>query len=343
MHLVPRVATVAVLLTLAMGGCGGESFDSGEPIAGEAGEDNGGSAGTGAGGRSGATSGAAGSARAGSSSGRGSTAGDSGVAGTTPVAGRSGVAGASSAGAPSTGGSGGAGASAGAVSGGEGGAAGEPGDVCRLPAESGACSAAFERFYFNAERGICEPFLYGGCGSNGNNFETLEACHAACAGHGTTDPTACNFPTDCAVTARACCGGHSPPILADVTAVNTSSLEEFNAPCGLVDCASVIYPIPAHFGATCSDGHCLAFDLRTTDFTSCSDGDTCLLRSGLHCCEGCGSSLESFVAIRGGADLSPLICGDVEIGCDACVPTPPDDLSAECIDGRCTLSSALDN
>ena len=28
--------------------------------------------------------------------------------------------------------------------------------------------------------GVCEEFIYGGCGGNENNFETLEECNQQC-------------------------------------------------------------------------------------------------------------------------------------------------------------------
>lgn len=52
--------------------------------------------------------------------------------------------------------------------------------ACGLPAETGPCNAAFQRWYFNADAGQCEQFVWGGCGGNANNFETLAACEAAC-------------------------------------------------------------------------------------------------------------------------------------------------------------------
>ncbi|MCK6575460.1 BPTI/Kunitz-type proteinase inhibitor domain-containing protein, partial [Myxococcota bacterium] len=55
-------------------------------------------------------------------------------------------------------------------------------DLCGLPADPGLCNAAFRRFYFNPATGTCEGFVWGGCGGNENNFETLEACEAACGG-----------------------------------------------------------------------------------------------------------------------------------------------------------------
>ncbi|MCB9553322.1 MAG: hypothetical protein H6705_15865 [Myxococcales bacterium] len=56
----------------------------------------------------------------------------------------------------------------------------DPNDLCALPPESGDCDGAFPRWYFNDDSGQCEEFVYGGCGGNGNNFETREACEARC-------------------------------------------------------------------------------------------------------------------------------------------------------------------
>ncbi len=74
----------------------------------------------------------------------------------------------------------------GGASGGRGGsgAAGGPSSpalpACLRPAETGPCNAYFERFAFNGATLTCEPFVYGGCGDNGNNFETAAACEATC-------------------------------------------------------------------------------------------------------------------------------------------------------------------
>ncbi len=110
--------------------------------------------------------------------------------------------------------------------------------ACLLPPDAGPCDGVFPRWYFNTETGICEPFTYGGCGGNANNYESLEACQHACmdicelpavygpcqAAHprwhfnsvtggceqfiwGGCDPNANNFPTlaDC----EASCGGET--------------------------------------------------------------------------------------------------------------------------------------
>jgi len=42
------------------------------------------------------------------------------------------------------------------------------------------CEAAFPRFYYNSATKSCEPFIFGGCDPNGNNFETKAKCEATC-------------------------------------------------------------------------------------------------------------------------------------------------------------------
>ena len=52
--------------------------------------------------------------------------------------------------------------------------------ACHLPPVTGFCKAAFRRFYFNSETGECQTFIFGGCGGNENNFETMEECMKTC-------------------------------------------------------------------------------------------------------------------------------------------------------------------
>uniref|UniRef100_A0A1D0BND9 U13-hexatoxin-Hi1a n=1 Tax=Hadronyche infensa TaxID=153481 RepID=TD1A_HADIN len=40
------------------------------------------------------------------------------------------------------------------------------GDVCSLEPEGGHCRAYFIKYFFNATSGMCEKFVYGGCGGN---------------------------------------------------------------------------------------------------------------------------------------------------------------------------------
>ncbi|KAK6733515.1 hypothetical protein RB195_017333 [Necator americanus] len=52
--------------------------------------------------------------------------------------------------------------------------------ACGLPIETGMCFASLRRYAFDDTRGRCVSFIYGGCGGNENNFETLEDCEYAC-------------------------------------------------------------------------------------------------------------------------------------------------------------------
>lgn len=64
------------------------------------------------------------------------------------------------------------------VSGGTGGVGG--GDVCGLPFEVGPCDAAFQVWAFVPTLGACFPHTWGGCGGNGNRFNTRAECEAVC-------------------------------------------------------------------------------------------------------------------------------------------------------------------
>src|SRR6266542_2743954 len=65
-------------------------------------------------------------------------------------------------------------------------------ELCKLPKVVGPCDAAFQAWWHNPATGICEPFVYGGCEGNANNFPTLNACQTACQG-GQPDMDAVGF------------------------------------------------------------------------------------------------------------------------------------------------------
>ena len=56
------------------------------------------------------------------------------------------------------------------------------GNICNLPHERGNCYGYFHRWGFDSTTGKCVQFIYGGCGGNANNFETIEACEQKCQG-----------------------------------------------------------------------------------------------------------------------------------------------------------------
>ena len=49
--------------------------------------------------------------------------------------------------------------------------------------ETGVCRAYFERYFYNASSELCENFIYGGCGGNQNNFQTMKECYDMCKGN----------------------------------------------------------------------------------------------------------------------------------------------------------------
>ncbi|XP_030193074.1 kunitz-type protease inhibitor 2 [Gadus morhua] len=55
-------------------------------------------------------------------------------------------------------------------------------DQCRRRMKVGSCKAAFPRFYYDMSTQSCRKFIYGGCESNGNNFESVQECETACEG-----------------------------------------------------------------------------------------------------------------------------------------------------------------
>ncbi|XP_053376969.1 papilin-like [Mercenaria mercenaria] len=53
-------------------------------------------------------------------------------------------------------------------------------DVCHLESYTGRCRAYIRSWYYDYLNGECKQFIYGGCDTNGNRFDTREECEAQC-------------------------------------------------------------------------------------------------------------------------------------------------------------------
>ncbi|KAI0209676.1 Papilin [Lamellibrachia satsuma] len=53
-------------------------------------------------------------------------------------------------------------------------------DVCKLPPRRGPCRRRALVWYFDKRPNVCRRFVYGGCGGNGNRFDTRQLCEAKC-------------------------------------------------------------------------------------------------------------------------------------------------------------------
>jgi hypothetical protein len=198
------------------------------------------------------------------------------------------------------------------------------------------------RFAYEPKTGVCQPFTYGGCDGNANNFETIEACYAACGGQGQADFAVCDYPTDCKLVPARCCGTCGQADLTNTTAVNARQAAAFSEAmsCHLVDCVGCMPSPNAWLGATCRNGRCVAFDARQTELTECDDRSDCSFRAGLGCCENCTAPREGFIAVNSEADVDSWVCGNPLVGCAGCTPIVPPNLSVICSNERCAVLDA---
>ncbi|XP_059132369.1 kunitz-type protease inhibitor 2 isoform X1 [Peromyscus eremicus] len=55
-------------------------------------------------------------------------------------------------------------------------------ESCGVSKVVGKCRASIPRWWYNVTDGSCQPFVYGGCEGNGNNYQSKEECLEKCAG-----------------------------------------------------------------------------------------------------------------------------------------------------------------
>jgi hypothetical protein len=223
-------------------------------------------------------------------------------------------------------------------------------EFCALPQDVGACNAAFPRYWYNANTGVCEQFIYGGCQGNENNFETLSECYAACPNG--QDSAFCDSSDQCTVTFTGCCAPCEPLYETQLVGVRSELLESYQQlkGCGPIACPPCVTSEPEsenrrYFGATCNAGQCELFDVRQAEFVTCAADADCMLRAGLDCCERCDATPETLVAVnQNSAGLRRQLCGTTDCasatGCSACPPCAPVyplGYSAACNQGVCEV------
>jgi hypothetical protein len=100
-------------------------------------------------------------------------------------------------------------------------------------------------------------------------------------------------------------------------------------------CATAPNP---YIGARCVASHCQAFDTRQEpELSKCAVDTDCRLRKGLDCCE-CGSQGPwTAISIAGQTALQAAECAPMSL-CADCLPVPPANTMAVCVDGHCEVS-----
>ncbi|RCN36600.1 Kunitz/Bovine pancreatic trypsin inhibitor domain protein [Ancylostoma caninum] len=76
---------------------------------------------------------------------------------------------------------------------------GKPEDRCSKPLERGICLASMKRYGYDTSNKKCKAFIYGGCGGNENNFETMAECRETCKDTSSEEesvPDACLLPSE---------------------------------------------------------------------------------------------------------------------------------------------------
>lgn len=212
-------------------------------------------------------------------------------------------------------------------------------DACSSPQVSGPCDAYEPSFWHDPKTGLCEPFVYGGCGGNANRFASREACLAACPGGG-TNWGACKQDSDCALTTLGCCGPCEPIANNQLLAVNARYVADIaqqscmaGNTCGACPSSTEYDATAKYFKPVCASGQCTALDIRqTAALTACESDADCALRDGTSCCSECDGS--GFVAVNRQADF----CGGAPTPCGHCISLPPEGLNAACIGGTCALA-----
>ena len=227
------------------------------------------------------------------------------------------------------------------VTGGAGGSAGLAAE-CAFPIDSGPCEGAEPSYAFDAQSGLCVPFYYGGCEGNANRFESAEACYRMCDEPAPGGPADCTSSAVCLATSTECCACEGAA-WHNVVGVNTSNVAIVSrTKCSTVDCQPCTPDgSMAWMGATCREGHCVAYDARQTDMVECTTTTDCSLRYGLGCCESCTGDWVNLVALSN--ENWDYLCPEGHPPCPPCAGQRiyPDGAYAVCESGGCVVTDGI--
>ncbi|HEY3256986.1 MAG TPA: BPTI/Kunitz domain-containing protein [Polyangiaceae bacterium] len=214
--------------------------------------------------------------------------------------------------------------------------------ACTSAQDSGECDAYVPAFWHNPKTGLCEPFVYGGCGGNANRYPSRDACIQACPAV-REDWGECANDSNCTLIRASCvCELCEPVAIEQLVAVNLGHVALYgNSHCtGEVPCVDCP-PVPEdeqtekYFKPVCQNARCTLIDIRESPLSECRSGSDCVLRDGASCCEECDGS--GWVPVNKRADF----CGGVPTACDGCAPPPAQHLLAVCVAGKCALEGPI--
>eukprot|EP00662_Eupelagonemidae_sp_cell21_P019674 gene19674-47849_t len=185
------------------------------------------------------------------------------------------------------------------------------------------------RWWFNAATGACEPFTYGGCGGNGNNFETPEQCESSCSPPPVVGMPVhpCPSPVACPAVLPACSPGCSNCKVTTVTERSCTQCAVLKAEChdvfGLP--GSTIAPCPPSMmnPAACSCGTETTTDAHGCTLTVCKAPIACVA-SVPACRPGC-SDCKVTTVTEGSCSQCAVYkaeCQDAPVGLPAGLPGP---------------------
>ncbi|HET7543612.1 MAG TPA: BPTI/Kunitz domain-containing protein [Polyangiaceae bacterium] len=249
------------------------------------------------------------------------------------AAGATSAAGASLAGANSAGGAAGSGAA---------GAAGSAADAaCNAAQDPGQCEAYVPSFWHDPNTGLCEPFIYGGCGGNANRYPSRDACLHACPKI-TDDFGECVNDSNCAFVSAGCCAECEPVAIERLVAINVAHVPMYGSshcpitpPCAPCQAVLENEQNQKYFKPECQNSRCTLVDIRETALTACEKTSDCMLRDGAGCCPECDGA--GWVALNKTADL----CDGVPTACDDCISPLPQEWDVVCLSGRCRQEGPL--